>query len=57
MAEKWVKTIFADHGVNRKVVDNVENYPNVSQNLKIKNFSRKQLALRQKSARNTSFRC
>ena len=29
MAEKWVKTIFADHGVNRKVVDNVENYLNM----------------------------
>ena len=22
MAEKWVKIIFPDHGVNRKVVDN-----------------------------------
>ena len=29
MAKKWVKTIFADHGVNRKVVDNVENYLNM----------------------------
>ena len=29
MAEKWVKTIFADHGVNRKVVDNDKNYLNM----------------------------
>ena len=29
MAEKWVKTIFADHGVDRKVVDTVENYLNM----------------------------
>ena len=29
MAEKWVKTIFADHGVNRKIVDNVDNYLNM----------------------------
>ena len=26
MAEKWAKMIFPDHGVNKKVVDNVENY-------------------------------
>ena len=26
MAEKWVKMIFPDHGVNIKVADNVENY-------------------------------
>ena len=26
MAVKWVKMIFPDHGVNRKVVDNDENY-------------------------------
>ena len=26
MAEKWAKMIFPDHGVNRKVVDNVEKY-------------------------------
>ena len=26
MAEKSVKMIFPDHSVNRKVVDNVENY-------------------------------
>ena len=24
--QKWVKISFPDHGVNRKVVDNVENY-------------------------------
>ena len=29
MAEKWVKMIFPDHGVNIKVVDNVENYLNM----------------------------
>ena len=29
MAEKSVKMIFADHSVNRKVVDNVENYLNM----------------------------
>ena len=29
MAEKSMKTIFADHGVNKKVVDNVENYLNM----------------------------
>ena len=29
MAEKWIKMIFPDHSVNRKVVDNVENYPNM----------------------------
>ena len=29
MAEKWVKMIFADHSVIRKVVDNVENYSNM----------------------------
>ena len=29
MAEKWVKMIFADLDVNRKVVDNIENYPNM----------------------------
>ena len=29
MAEKSVKMIFPDHSVNRKVVDNVENYLNM----------------------------
>ena len=29
MAEKWVKMIFFDHGINRKVADNVENYLNM----------------------------
>ena len=29
MAEKSVKMIFPDHGINRKVVDNVENYSNM----------------------------
>ena len=29
MAVKLVKMIFPDHGVNRKVVDNVENYLNM----------------------------
>ena len=29
MAVKWVKMIFPDHGVNRKVVDNDENYLNM----------------------------
>jgi len=28
-AKKWVKMSFPDHGVNRKVVDNVENYLNM----------------------------
>ena len=40
MAEKWVKTIFANHGVNRKVVDNVENYPNVKFQPKLMQGSR-----------------
>ena len=30
MVEKWVKMIFLDHGVNRKVVDNDKNYPNMN---------------------------
>ena len=30
MARKWVKMIFPDHDVNRKVVGNVENYLNIS---------------------------
>ena len=29
MAVKWVKMIFPDHGVNRKVVDNDKNYLNM----------------------------
>ena len=29
MAEKWVKMIFPDHSVSRKVVDNDENYLNM----------------------------
>ena len=29
MAEKRVKMIFLDHSVNKKVVDNVENYLNM----------------------------
>ena len=29
MAVKWVKMIFPDLGVNKKVVDNDENYPNL----------------------------
>ena len=29
MAEKSMKKIFADHGVNKKVVYNVENYLNM----------------------------
>ena len=40
MAEKWVKTIFADHGVNRKVVDNVENYLNMKFQPKLMQRSR-----------------
>ena len=28
-AKKWLKISFPDHGVNRKVVDNVENYLNM----------------------------
>ena len=27
--QKWVKMSFPDHGVNRKLVDNVENYLNM----------------------------
>ena len=40
-AKKWAKMSFPDHGVNRKVVDNVENYlnlkfqPNVTKRLRI----------------------
>ena len=40
MAEKWGKTIFADHGVNRKVVDNVENYLNMKFQPKLMQRSR-----------------
>ena len=29
MDEKWVKMIFSDRGVNRKVVDNDKNYLNM----------------------------
>ena len=39
MAEKWVK-IFPDHGVNIKVVDNVENYLNMKFQPKLMQRSR-----------------
>ena len=29
LLKKWVKMSFPDHGVNRKLVDNVENYLNI----------------------------
>ena len=29
LLKKWVKMSFPDHGVNRKVLDNVENYQNM----------------------------
>ena len=29
LLKKWVKMSFPDHGINRKVVDNVENYLNM----------------------------
>ena len=40
MAEKWVKMIFPDHSVNRKVVDNVENYLNMKFQSKLMQRSR-----------------
>ena len=40
MAEKWVKMIFPNHSVNRKVVDNVENYLNMKFQPKIFTRSR-----------------
>ena len=40
MAEKSVKMIFPDHSVNRKVVDNVENYLNMQFQPKIMQRSR-----------------
>ena len=39
-AKKWVKMSFPDHGVNRKVVDNVENYLNMQFQPKIMTYSR-----------------
>ena len=39
-AEKWVKMSFPDHGVNRKVVDNVENYLNMKFQPKLMQRSR-----------------
>ena len=38
--EKGVKMIFPDHGVNRKVVDNVENYLNMKFQPKLMKRSR-----------------
>ena len=40
MAEKWVKMIFPDHIVNRKVVDEVENYLNMKYQPKLMQCSR-----------------
>ena len=40
MAEKWVKMIFPNHSVNRKVVDNVENYLNMKFQPKLMQRSR-----------------
>ena len=40
MAEKWVKMIFPDHGVNRKVVDNDKNYLNMKFQPKVMKRSR-----------------
>ena len=40
MAEKWVTMILPDHGVKRKVVDNVENYPNMKFQPKLMKRSR-----------------
>ena len=39
-AEKWVKMSFPDHGVNRKLVDNVENYRNMQFQPKLMTRSR-----------------
>ena len=40
MAEKWVKKIFPDHGVKRKVVDKFENYLNTKFQPKLMQRSR-----------------
>ena len=40
MAEKWVKMIFPDHGVKRKVVDNDKNYLNMKFQPKVMKRSR-----------------
>ena len=40
MVEKWVKMIFLDHGVNRKVVDNDKNYLNMKFQQKVMKRSR-----------------
>ena len=40
MGEKWVKMIFPDHGVIKKVVDNVENYLNMKFKPKVMERSR-----------------
>ena len=40
MLKKWVKMSFPDHGVNRKVVDNVENYQNMKFQPKLMTRSR-----------------
>ena len=40
MVEKWVKMIFLDHGVNRKVVDNDKNYLNMKFQPKVMKRSR-----------------
>jgi len=40
MAEKSMKMIFPDHSVNRKVVENVENYLNMQFQPKIMQRSR-----------------
>ena len=41
MAEKWVKMIFPDHSVNRKVVDNIDKYLNMQFQPKPDFFERK----------------
>ena len=40
MVEKWVKMIFLDHGVKRKVVDNDKNYLNMKFQPKVMTRSR-----------------
>ena len=40
LLKKWVKMSFPDHGVNRKVVDNVENYQNMKFQPKLMTRSR-----------------
>ena len=40
MAETWVKTIFLNHGVHRKVVDNVDTYLNMKFQPKLMKSSR-----------------